>query len=131
VSDERTDLQDERNGRSKLITRGIIWGLRPQAPGIYRVRANPSESSLPAGADFSPNSSLVLAPESALSLLPSRGLSSAPVACSVFAKGNFTQRCDETKSLTFAALSDMGDIRSTRYSEMARRTQPVPPLLLA
>ena len=29
------------------------------------------------------NPSLVLAPESALSLLPSRGLSSAPAACSV------------------------------------------------
>ena len=36
-----------------------------------------------AGAQLSLSPSLVLAPESALSLLPSRGLSSAPVACSV------------------------------------------------
>ena len=38
-----------------------------------------------AGAQSSSNPSVVLAPESALSLLPSRGLSSAPVASSVSA----------------------------------------------
>src|SRR5229473_6655150 len=39
-----------------------------------------------AGAQFSTGPSLVLAPESALSLLPSRGLSSAPVVRSVSAR---------------------------------------------
>jgi len=65
--------------------RTFLWGLRPQTPGIYRADANPSESSSPLGLSSSPNPSLVLAPESALSLLPSRDLSSAPAACSVSA----------------------------------------------
>jgi len=65
----------------------FAWGLRPQSPGIYRVDANPSEISSPLGLGSSPNPSLVLAPESALSLLPSRGLSSAPAARSVSATG--------------------------------------------
>jgi hypothetical protein len=38
-----------------------------------------------AGAQLTPNPSLVLAPESALSVLPSRGLSSAPAIRSVSA----------------------------------------------
>jgi hypothetical protein len=38
------------------------------------------------GPSFALNPSLVLAPESALSLLPSRDLSSAPVDCSVSAR---------------------------------------------
>src|SRR5216684_8063258 len=42
--------------------------------------------SFVAGAQFSTGPSLVLAPESALSLLPSRGLSSAPVVRSVSAR---------------------------------------------
>jgi hypothetical protein len=86
VSDERTESESERSGRSESITKETLrWGLRPQTPGIYRVDANPSESNSPLGLGSSPNPSLVLAPESALSLLPSRGLSSAPVACSVSA----------------------------------------------
>ena len=81
------NLQNERNGRNELIVKGgtFLWGLRPQTPGIYRVDANPSEIKFAAGAQLSLNPSLVLAPESALSLLPSRGLSSAPAACSVSA----------------------------------------------
>jgi hypothetical protein len=33
------------NGRSPLFYKegGSLWGLRPQAPGIYRANANPSE----------------------------------------------------------------------------------------
>src|SRR6266853_5397389 len=75
----------ERNGRNELSVKGetFAWGLRPQTPGIYRVDANPSEISSPLGLSFSPNPRLVLAPESALSLLPSRGLSSAPAVRSV------------------------------------------------
>ena len=60
----------------------FVWGLRPQTPGIYRIDANPS-IKFAAGAQLDAGPSLVLAPESALSLLPSRGLSSAPAACSV------------------------------------------------
>jgi hypothetical protein len=58
----------------------LFWGLRPQTPGIYRVDANPSTSSSLLGPSFVLSPGLVLAPESALSLLPSRGLSSAPAA---------------------------------------------------
>jgi len=43
-----------------------------------------------AGAQFDAGTSLVLDPESALSLLPSRGLSSAPAACSVSAAPVFS-----------------------------------------
>jgi len=86
--------------------RNTSWGLRPQTPGIYRIDANPSKVILSAGAQFSPNPSLVLAPESALSLLPSRGLSSAPVASSVFGK-EILCKGGTKKYLTFAALSDM------------------------
>jgi len=52
----------------------FLWGLRPQTPGIYRADANPSESNSQLGLDLHRNPSLVLAPESALSLLPSVGL---------------------------------------------------------
>src|ERR1700693_2032202 len=45
-----------------------------------------------AGAQFSTGPSLVLAPESALSLLPSRGLSSAPAVCSVSAMAVLSNR---------------------------------------
>ena len=72
---------------SPLIHTGSPWGLCPQTPGIFRFDANPSEITFDAGAQFSLNPNLVLAPESALSLLPSRGLSSAPVACSVSVEG--------------------------------------------
>jgi hypothetical protein len=34
---------EERNRRNELIAKEacFIWGLRPQAPGIYRFDANP------------------------------------------------------------------------------------------
>ena len=60
---------------------------------------------------LSPNPSLVLAPESALSLLPSIGLSSAPAACSVSGTAVLKQYEKEKKGLLFTALSDMRDIR--------------------
>ena len=63
----------------------VLSDARPQTPGIYRGDANPSTSSFAAGASLTLIPSLVLAPESALSLLPSRGLSSAPAARSVSA----------------------------------------------
>jgi hypothetical protein len=76
----------------------LIWGLRPQAPGIYRLDANPSESSSLLGLTFSPNPSLVLAPESALRLLPSRALSSAPAARSVSANSDCVQRIEKKRA---------------------------------
>jgi hypothetical protein len=72
VSDERTEPKDERNGRGKLESNIHLGTLSPD-PWIYRFDANPSESSSSLGLSGSPNPSLVLAPESALSLLPSRG----------------------------------------------------------
>ena len=39
------NLRRERNGRNELMEKEerLLWGLRPQTPGIYRVDANPSE----------------------------------------------------------------------------------------
>ena len=68
--------------------------------------ANPSEITFDAGAQLSPNPSLVLAPESALSLLPSRGLSSAP-AVVVYPREQFWRNGGMKKQLILAALSDM------------------------
>jgi hypothetical protein len=72
----------------------FLWGLRPQAPGIYRIHANPSELCSLLGLSFSPNPSLVLAPESVLRLLPSRALSSlrSPV---VYPRQSLVQRWNE------------------------------------
>ena len=72
----------------------------------------PVESTSRLRLGFAPNPSLVLAPESALRLLPSRALSSAPVACSVFA-GAVLRNHETKKSLNIAALSDMLLIRSS------------------
>jgi hypothetical protein len=59
---------------------------------------------------LSPNPSLVLAPESTLRLLPSIALSFAPAACSVSGTA-ILSNMKKKKSLIFAALSDMPDIR--------------------
>ena len=88
VEGEDMDPTKERNlsvsgAHESIAKETLLWGLRPQTPGIYRVDA--SESKFVAGAQLVLNPSLVLAPESALSLLPTRGLSSAPAARSVSA----------------------------------------------
>ena len=66
-------------------------------PWDLRVDANPGALSSPLGFGSTPDPSLVLAPESALSLLPSRGLSSAPVACSVSAVAALRQQENEKR----------------------------------
>jgi hypothetical protein len=63
-----------------------------------------------AGAQLYAGPSLVLAPESALSLLPSRGLSSAPAACSVSVTAMLGNG-ERKNSLNVAALSDIRVIR--------------------
>ena len=61
----------------------MLWGILPQAPGIYRFSANPSQMKSPTGFSVLLNPSLVLAPESALGFHPWIALSSAPAARSV------------------------------------------------
>jgi hypothetical protein len=41
----KNGTENERKGRNGLNNKGetLLWGLRPQAPGIYRFDANPSE----------------------------------------------------------------------------------------
>jgi len=85
-SDERTESANERNRRNELIAKGgcLPGDSVPKPLGFFRFTAHPSEIKFDVGAQRSLNPSLVLAPESALSLLPSRGLSSAPATRSVF-----------------------------------------------
>ena len=74
-----------------------------------------------AGAQFAPNPSLVLAPESALGLHPCIALSSAPAARSVSRTANLEQQ-EKKKKLIFIALSDMGNIR--RYTNGLTSRKP-------
>jgi len=86
VSDERTESESERNGRSDSIAKeGCFSGDSVPRPLGFIAWMPIPVNQFCAGAQFSPNPSLVLAPESALSLLPNRGLSSAPAARSVSA----------------------------------------------
>jgi hypothetical protein len=62
-----------QRSRWKLAVATVGWSMR------WSARATTPGHAI----RFALNPSLVLAPESALSLLPSRGLSSAPAACSV------------------------------------------------
>ena len=71
-----------------------LLGSRPSGAGYFRncihVLMPIPVNKFAAGAQFDAGTSLVLDPESALSLLPSRGLSSAPAACSVSAAPVFS-----------------------------------------
>ena len=79
-SDERTEFGNERNGRKEPLPEEVCWGLCPQTPGIYRLM--PSQfRNYALGLGF--RTPAWSGPESALSLLPSSGLSSAPVVRSV------------------------------------------------
>ena len=87
MSDERAEYAKDRNGRNELIGRRDfrLGTPSPDPWDFIAVDANPMFINLLLGSSFTPNPSLVLAPESALRLLPSRALSSAPVARSVSA----------------------------------------------
>jgi hypothetical protein len=123
-SDERTESTRERNGRNELTVKGgtFVWGLRPQTPGIYRIDAHPSEISLPLGLSSKPAPSLVLAPESALSLLPSRGFSSAPAARSVSTEIDLRNHASKN-ILIIAALSDMVVISASPVNQRPARAK--------
>ena len=71
----------------------LNWGLRPQAPGIYRDPAIPGcQAKIKTGGTAADAASRPgLAPESALRLHPCRALSSAPVRPSVDGRGQFVK----------------------------------------
>ena len=80
----------ERNlkmsGTDKAKKEAVFLGtLSPDPWDLSRIMPIPVDDRVGGVQPCAPNPSLVLAPESALSLLPSRGLSSAPVVCSVSA----------------------------------------------
>ena len=101
------NLRIERNRRDESIVKeNVSLGTPSPDPWDLSRCCQSQLMNFVAGAQLGTGPSLVLAPESALSLLPSRGLSSAPAACSVPATAVLSN--GETKrSLIFAALSDM------------------------
>ena len=109
--------QGERIGPQTCRSRIFSGDSVPRPLGFIALMPIPDESGLPLGLSSLPSPSLVLAPESALSLLRSRGLSSAPVARSVSATAILCKGGTK-KSLTIAALSDMRDISRVAFTEL-------------
>ena len=79
------------------------------------------------GSSFALNPSLVLAPESALSLLPSRGLSSAPAACSVSAiavlRNDGTKKEVDFRSAFRHGLMGVVDVFFPGFQKLAEYSQ--------
>jgi hypothetical protein len=126
---ERTESQNERNGRSESIEGERFSGdAVPRPLGSIAMMPIPA-NELDAGAQPSLNPSLVLAPESTLRLLPSRTLSFAPAACSVsvlvvWCNGGMRKGIDFRSA--FRHTSYRARLQRTSYLDAERRSSCSP-----